>query len=614
MEKNIFSQIRLERNDFMYQFIQVVQGYPFNQYLNIKRTHLYLNSKYEDASKYHNRDKLFFNITTYPCEVATKNLNVDTKHIRLQPLNEKSKFGTFLLEKELVQWLKKNKFGNILNQIADELPKFGSVVVEKTPDGANLVDIRRLIIDQTVESIKKSRFIDTIHYMTPTELRETGWNNVERAIGLFSQTEAPDTYEDKRGSLNLIRSTPYVKVYKRYGEVPEWWIDEKSKSDKLVKALFICAGVDYNRKSDDGTVVLEEQGVVLFKSRWYKDWPFQDFHYNKIRGRWQGLGIVEILYDIQERINELKNQKRIAMELSSLHLFQTQDKLIMKNALTDLVSGDIITTRSDLKPVQNEERNLPAFDDEEKSYIAQAERLSFAYEAVRGEALPATTPATNALLANQQATSVYAFKRENFTNSLRDFFNDFVASNLLKDLSQEHIMRFTGTVEDLAKLDEAAADIYANDVILNNALKNKKVTTLEEQEKAKQEAIKHFKTYGQNRFVKIKQNYYNNLEFEYDFNIANEQIDPATVAQNVQVVMTPLIQRYGLEDPRVMVLFNKYCEALGVNTAELDLADNNAKQRSNLLANQLPQNGQNKGQQFPAIQNAGQIQANAVSA
>ena len=109
------------------------------------------------------------------------------------------------------------------------------------------------------------------------------------------------------------------------------------------------------------------------------------------------------------------------MELSSLHLFQTQDKLIMKNALTDLVSGDIITTRSDLKPVQNEERNLPAFDDEEKSYIAQAERLSFAYEAVRGEALPATTPATNALLANQQATSVYAFKRENFTNSLRDF-------------------------------------------------------------------------------------------------------------------------------------------------------------------------------------------------
>jgi len=614
MELNIFSQIRQERNDFMYQFIQVVQGYPFNQYINIKRIHLYLNSKYEDATKYNNRDKLFFNIVTYPCEVATKNINVDTKHIKLIPQLDTHHYKTFLLEKELIQWLKKNKVANLLNQIADELPKIGSVVIEKTVEGAKLVDIRRLINDPTVTDIQSSRFIDLVYYMSPTELRETGWDNVEEAIQKFSQTNAPDTYEDKRGSLNLIKSTPYIKVYKRFGEVPEKWLDENSDSDKLVRALFICAGVDSMKMADDMTTVLQEDGIVLYKSRWHKPWPFKDFHYNQIKGRWQGLGIVESLFDIQERMNEIKNQKRISMELSTLHLFQTKDTTIVRNALNDLQSGDILTIRDAIVPVVNEERNLPAFDDEEKSYMSHAERLSFAYEAVRGESLPATTPATNALLANQQATSVYGFKRENFTNGLRDFFNDFVVDDLIRDLTPEHIMRFTGSVQEIQELDDAAATIYANDVIMHKAKNHEKVT-LEDQEKAIQTAKDAYKKLGKNRFVKIKENFYKDVKFDYDFNIANEQVDPATVVQNTQIVMTPLLQRYGLDDPRVMVLFNKYCEALGISPGELELASHGA-QRSSLSNNQLPQNGQiqptkpgqqgQSGQQF--AKGIGQIQ------
>lgn len=598
-ETNIFSQIRQERTDFIFQFIQVVQGYPFNQYLNLKRIHLYLNSKFEDATQYNNRDKLFFNVVNYPCEVATKNLNVDTKDIRLQPLNEKSVFATFLLEKELQQWLKTNKFGNVLNQIAEELPKYGSVVLEKTTEGAVMVDLRRLINDQTCENLQKSRFIDIIYYMTPSELMATGWDNVDIAIDRFSQTNAPDTYEDQRGSLNLIRSTPYIKVIKRYGEVPQSWLDG-GKSEKLTRALFIVAGVDNIRTSDDKKVVLEEQGIILFKSKWFKEWPFKDFHYNKIKGRWMGMGIVESLFDVQERINEMKNQKRIAMEISSLHLFQSSDKLVVKNALTDLQSGDILTMRAPLEPVENEERNLPAFKDEEESYMAHVERISFAYEAARGETPPASTPATTSLLANQQSTSVYAFKRENFTNTLRDFFNDFVGDNLLKDLSAEHIMRFTGTPQELEKLDDAAAEVYANDYVLEKVFNGGYINGKQDYEDGKQKALTSYKKMGGNRFIKIKQAFYDDIEFEYDFNIANEQIDPATMVQNTQTILTALSQNpQMLDDPRIKLLFDKYCQALGVNPGEIELAaTRQAQQRSALPTNQ-PQNGQNQPQQQP---------------
>lgn len=611
-ETNIFSQIRQERTDFIFQFIQVVQGYPFNQYLNLKRIHLYINSKFEDATQYNNRDKLFFNIVNYPCEVATKNLNVDTKDIRLQPLNEKSLFATFLLEKELQQWLKNNKFGNVLNQIAEELPKYGSVLLEKTTDGAEIIDLRRLINDQTCESIQKSRFIDVIYYMTPSELMKTGWDNVDIAIDRFSQTNAPDTYEDQRGSLNLIRSTPYIKVIKRYGEVPQGWLDD-SEDQTLTKALFIVAGVDNIRTSDDQKVIVEEQGVILFRSKWRKEWPFKDFHYNKIKGRWMGMGIVESLYDVQERINEMKNQKRVAMELSSLHILQTADKTFVKNILTDLQSGDVLTMKSPLEPVENEERNLPAFQDEEESYMAHVERISFAYEAASGATPPATTPATTALLANQQATSVFAYKRENFTNILRDFFNDFVGPNLLKDLTPEHIMRFAGSPQDLDKLDDAASDVYANQYVLEKVL-NGGYHDRNDFDVGKQKALDHYKKMGGNRFLKIKEAFYNDgIEFEYDFNVANEQIDPATMIQNTQTIFTALAQNPQLlNDPRVKLLFFKYSEALGINPGELELADTRASQQQRSQQQNNPQ--QPNGQQQQSQGGSGNSQGQATPA
>lgn len=607
-ETNIFSQIRQERTDFIFQFIQVVQGYPFNQYLNLKRIHLYMNSKFEDATLYNNREKIFFNIVNYPCEVAAKNLDINTKDIRLQPLNEKSLFGTFLLEKELQQWLKTNKFGNTLKQITDELPKFGTVLLEKTASGAEIVDLRRLINDQTCENIQKSRFIDVIYYMTPSEMKKTGWANVDTAIERFSQSNAPDTYEDQRGSLNLIRSTPYIKVIKRYGEVPQGWLDD-SNDQTLTRALFIVAGVDNIRTSEDKKIVIEEQGVVLYSSKWRGDWPFKDFHYDKIKGRWMGLGIIEKLFPVQERINEMKNQKRVSMELSALHLFQSSDKTVVKNVLTDLQSGDILTMKSPLEPVENEERNIDAFQDEEESYMAHVERISFAYEAASGATPPATTPATTTLLANQQATSVYAYKRENFTNTLRDFFNDFVGSNLLKDLTAEHIMRFTGTPQDLDKLDDAASDVYANQYVLEKVLKGG-YHHRSDFVVGKQKALDHYKKMGGNRFVKIKQAFYNDLAFEYDFNIANEQVDPATMIQNTQTIFTALAQNPQLlNDPRVKLLFFKYCEALGVNPGELELADTRASQQQRSQG-QLPGNQNQPNAQGQQAQAApGQRQA-----
>lgn len=589
MEQTIFAQIRQEAKDFYDNWIQVVPGYSFNQYETLKRVHLYLNSKYENATTYFGKDKLFYNIVVPPCEVAMRMLNIDTKNIKLWPMNPKSYFSTYLLEKELKLWLKTSKMGRILNQLAEEAPRYGSVVLEKTKDGAQVVDLRRLINDQTVDRIVDSRFITTIHYFTPSELRETGWDNVDVAIERFSDPNAAEAFQDEYGNLNQVVSTPYIKVYKRYGEVPEYWLDG-GKSDKMVKSLFIVAGADKLEVNSDGKPV-GEAGVILFKSKWHKDWPFKDFHYTKIKGRWLGMGIPEMLFDVQVRVNELKNQKRVSMELSTMHLFQTKDKTIVRNALTDLLNGDILYSPTGIEPIVNEERNLPAFKDEEEGYAMQADRLSFAYEAVRGEPLPASTPATNALLATQSATSVYAFKRENLSIFLQEFFNDLVLPQLMRDLTPEHIMRFVGSSQELDKIDAMAAEVYVNDYIKDEMFKGRAVNPLQV-ELAKARALEEYKKMGESRFVKIKKEFYKDAEFEFDFIIGNEQADPATIVQNTQTVLMAVAQNpMILQDPRVKMLFYKYAENLGISPAEIELADQQAAaSQSSLLANPL-QNG-----------------------
>lgn len=582
--KDIYAQIRYEVDQFLYNFISPVPGYAFNQYQTLKRIFLYLSNRYENGAFYLGREKLFFNIITPPVEVASKMLSVDPKNIKLVPTNPESYFPTYLLEKELRQWLKNSEMGKILNEIAEEAPRYGSVLLEKTKDGAKICDLRRTMLDPSVDRAIDSRFITTIHYMSDVDLRKSGWDEdaVESAIERFGNTQAAQAMEDYSGNLNVMRSSPQIKVYKRYGEVPEHWLDDKSaipkedRSTKMVRALFICAGPDVLQRNTSGQVI-GELGVTLFKSRWRGDYPFKDFHYTKIKGRWLGMGVPEMLFDVQTRFNELKNQKRLSMELSTLHLFQTEDKSLVRNVLTDLENGDVIFSPKGIKPVDNEERNLPAFQQEEESYANQVDKLSFAYEAIRGDNQPGDQTLGEVQIQVASATGVYGFKKKNLRYFLKGFFNDLVMPQLIKDLTPEHIMRFTGTAQELDKLDTAAAELYANEVIIKTAISGGTINA-ELQDTARQKAIKEYRKNGTNRFLKIKEQFYKDAKFNFDFDIENQDTDPNKLLQGIEALFGFLQNPAVLQDPRLKMLFYQAAEQFGISPAEIEFADNQATQ------------------------------------
>ncbi len=604
---NIFSTIRSEIDDFMYNSIEVVPGYLFNQYDTIKRAHLYVNSRFLDSANYQNKEKIFYNIVKYRRDIAAKFLNIDTKDIRLWEMNPKSKWSTFLLEKELKLWMKKNKIGKLLNDMAVEAPTFGTVVLRKTKNGAKIEDLRRLFLDPTVETIQKSRFITVKHYLTASQLREKvkdGWNEdvIERIISqkdnMNRKSNAPMSYE-KNGMTNVIRSSPYFEIYERFGEVPEHYFGGTSM--KNTRAIFICYG-PYDIYKDESGNYKGENGSVLFKSKWTKPWPFKDYHYSKTMGRWLGIGVVEDLFEAQERRNELANQKRISMEISSIHLFQTTGKNVVNNILSDLKSGDLIEAGADgeITPIVNEERNLAAFGSEEEQYDLLADRLSFATGQAGGEPLPTSTPATNAVIQQNNTTSLFGFKRENFALFLQEYFNDFVLPNVFRDLSDDHILRFTGSPEDIQKLDQGYIDVLTRDFIIKTTLENGRVPAIEEIESIKQSYALILKKEGGTRFVNVKEGFYDDIEFEFDIMIGAEQENVATMASNLFQVLTAVAQNPGiLENPVTKALIFEYAQKIGINPLKLEVADAQA-------TIQQAQQAQNPQQLNPAQAPVGQ--------
>lgn len=578
-QRSILSIIRGEIKDFLYNNIEVVPGYTFSQYSTIKRSHLYINSRFEDSTLYQGKEKIFFNITKPARDVTAKFLNIDTKDIKvISKSGSDNPLKIVFAQKELDQYLKDNDYAQKLNDLADRASDYGSVVIKTVRGVPEIVDLRRMFNDPTVENLQKSRFLTFKHLYTISELRakkKQGWDEtvIERICEWKQRqmnTSTAGTSYENDGQVNVIRSSPYVEVYERYGEVEEWMLKDKGNSKELVRALFICAE-PLSTFINSTTSAQEENGGILFKSKWIKDYPVDEYHFFKTPGRWLGLGPVEALFIPQERMNEIKNQKRISMEISTLHLFQTQDNTVVNNMLSDLQNGDVIITSANgsIQPIANEERNLSAFNDEEQDYQTLADRISFVNDQSAGGAIPSSTPATNAVIQQNNVVSIFNFKRQNFANFIRRFLRKFVLNDLLTQISSEHILRFTGNFEEMTKLNMAVASSYAFADAKKKVL-NGQLVSPEDYQMMVQKNFMSLKGRGE-LHLKVVAAWYDDVDFDFDILIDNEQQSTDVIANNTwQVIQALSANPQALENPVTRALIMDYAEKVGINPAKLE--------------------------------------------
>lgn len=604
--------VRGEIYDYLHNEVEVVPGYYFDTYETIKRIHLYDASQFEDGSEYDGLMPLFFNVVHYRRDNVARFLDFDTNDIRVEELNPQSEVAAMLLQYQLRKYLKEKNYTAKINEMANYLATYGSVVLEKRKDGDKLVDLRRLFFDPSVNNLQESRFVTIKMYLTEDELREhvsrSGWDKdaVEMIISKKKalRDSAQQSYEDE-GTKNEIRSAHYFEVYKRWGVMPKYMLDGKGSDRTQVKTFSVIAEPNMTIGTGKDT---KSNGEVLYSAEWKKDsYPFEECHLIKVMGRWLGVGIYELLFPTQQRFNELMHQRRVSGQLSSMHLFQTADSLVYNNLLNDLQNGDVIKTQvqGSLQPIVNEERNLAYSQVEEESYTRNADALAFRNDIISGE-IPSSMPATNALIAQNNIVAVHLIKRQNFVNFVRRFLVNNVIPELTRSVSEDTILRYIGDVDSLQVLDKNIKGKMLLEKAIERNLAGSPVFDFEREEMETQ-IEKEMAEMGSKRFYKFIKGYYNDKKYDIDINIDAEQRDVDKEVQNTFSFIQAFVQNpEALQNDVIKEFAYKVGRDIGIDTGRLEMAiaKQSAKQTTqpqiqptagrNVQALVESQNGQNQ--------------------
>jgi len=548
----MLATIQAEKKEFENDNIQVVDGYLFNQRSTLNRIYLYHNSKYINGdTDDEGQKKFFFNIVRNPCKVTTKAIDFDTKHINIQTAGGGTPLKTWFLERDLKFWMKNQNFGAVLNRIFLELPIFGSVVIKMVDGKPEFVDLRNFIVEQSADDLKSAKYIIERHLYSPREFMKVGetlgWEGIDKAVEEYRKMDSH-----------------YLTVYERYGE--EEIVDPKGNKTYEYRRTYV-ADVGVNKIDEHLGNVSSYSGVVLRTDK-IEENPYWEFHLEKLPGRWLGIGVVETLFDAQIRVNEISNLQSKSSFWSSLRVWQTRDEGINRNLFTDVANGEIMNSEQEITQIDMADRNLAGYTQETDKWMSNRDELTFSYDVVRGERLPAGTPLGSARLASAQAGSHFDQLRENIALRIKEFIFDVMIKEFKKQNTGEHLLRIAG--EDLDKVRDLMVK-QKSKTALFDFLKRKHKFPSETQHIAIKAGIEERVKSSKEILLDIPKGFYKDIKYYIDIIISGEQKDTSVFGQTMFAGLQAVSQDPTLlTDPTKKKFFAKYLESGGASIIDFE--------------------------------------------
>ena len=567
--KEIVGKVLEWRKNLRDDSVMLNTGWEFNQYKMLTKIELYRNSQFESGLYEGKFRKFFYNITGFRCDVETKTIDLDTKDFRFVAEDGQSYWPSWFLEKEFKYWMKKSVFAKLLNQIFEELPIFGTVVLKKIGRELKMVKILNLINEQTAPSLKESSYVCEMMRLTPEELRKMKYQKkslVEKIISEFKKSD------------------------ESYIEVVEVYMNYDGQWNRYIVGGVNLKTIDQNMKTKEISMaeILDERFDVAF--------PYREIHRRRIRGRWLGVGVVEENLEPQIAINELVNLNRKGLHYTQLHIWQTQSTTFNRNLLKDADNGDVLFTDSEITPITTESRDLAHFNQEFQRWISLSDQMTFVHDVLQGERPPSGTPLGTTQIQAFQATTFFEFKRENVAIDLKEIiFNDIIPE-FMKQRSGKHTLLLIG--EDLDKYAQFVVEQNEKQAILDFVERRGDLPTLSELELARLKA--RDRILKQNRAeIDLPEQFVKDARYYFDIIITGEEINLATKLQTIQVALqiisaNPML----LQNPLTKKIFFSLLSSAGINPMEF-----------NEQMNQVPQQMMQQGQP----QQGGSISIPAVS-
>jgi len=554
----IFDTIHKEIQDFKSQNSKILDSFSFNQKEILDRVVRLYNSQFEKG-QYDSEGfrKYFQNIVRNPCDVATKAIKFSTSDINIVPAPGQNYYKAWLLDRDVKHWMKKTNFAKNLKRVFYELPIFGSVVQKKVQGEFHFVDLRNLIVEQTSDTLLQSSYVIEMHYMSPYELRQMKWDKdkIEEAIKMWRDT-----------------GEPFLRIFERRGDVQESELKEDGDTDKYVRAKFIVFSPENTTHGHYDSYDQPKKGVVLYSTEETpEEFPYREFHWEKIPGRWLGVGRVELNSDPQIRTNEITNLRVKNSYFTALNIYQSRDTSAPSNLVQEVANGDIMNVISEITRIPTEERDLAAFNQEEQAWLRARDENSMSFDVVRGERLPAGTPLGSAQIAAEMTTSYFDDIRERVAVDIRKVIQDDVIKDFLSQNQEEHYLRLVG--DDFEQITSLLIAERTNKELLKFVMNKGKVPT-QIQYEAIQGASAEKERSGKEMSMKIPNDFYKNVEYEVDIVITEEARKMKAQSSNMVTILQAIQQDETiLTDPTKRKILSQLLSSLGMSLADIESSE-----------------------------------------
>lgn len=478
MEVEAITIVRMEKQRWedAIAFVTEAIAFKMRDLIRMNRKNFYgiFDYPYDEST---GREKIWYPLTEIFVNAAVKNYDLDTKDVGFRAKNENGYELTDLTRSIVRDYLDKMNFGETLDLTERTLAIDGTAVWKTLEREGKMirrdVDLLNIYLDPTSPSIKEAYRFTERSLQFPNDIaRMTGWMNTSDFNPMLGLPRTDPTYNFAN---NVNSNVRMVDVYETWGKVPAWIVPGQPsygnsahlQAKDEVDAQIVVSGIDSPGK----------ERCHFIKENTKKDAfgdpmkPYEEAWYERVPGRWYGKGISEKLMPFQLYMNEVINIRRNRNYVTQLGLFKVRrGSGITPQQLQRLPSNGaiLVSNMADLEQFTMNDIPQSSYNDE-KIISDVAQRVTSAFDVVTGEALPSSTPATNASIQNANAKTMFVMIREELGMFLKRWIDNHALPIIAKNIKINDIIRVDGSDDKIEGLFERVVSYYAIQELESNA-------------------------------------------------------------------------------------------------------------------------------------------------
>lgn len=587
----VYDFIEREKRFYDTRTIPITAGDEYSQMQLIKAINFTRRNKYIDENAYDDiiGDFPYDNISKYRIRLEARSTDFDFKHIESEPVDESDEARASMLvaTKALHKKMRAIKFGPFLNKYAYIRAEYGGFIAKKTADGIHYVPWENVVTDMS--DILGGPIIEK-HYMRPSDLKKTGWDNVDDVIR--TAAEKSRDKEIKAGSSEEAETIGrLIEVNELHGEVPLSMLYEAQGKDyeeedelEYVWASIIIAPLGKDEKGENEGIVLKAVEISE------EEFPYKYDARHPMTGRGLGEGIPEELSEHQRWHNFYRTEEARAVAIGGKVLFVTDDGEVVDTIYDEGIDhGTILKvgegrtfTQANVMP-----NSVPMFQAIDQSWDVSADKNTSSFEAVMGEESKSGTPFRAQYMQNLAGTSQFEQEREDMGFFIKEIVEDWILPDALEEAASDGEIFETFSKKELQLIDKVIVESALTDKVVEASL-NGQVLSPEMVDTLRQAMKRDMVQKGNKRKLTDIKEFIKNAGEKVIVHTTDEQRSKAVLFESY----SNAINLFQATDPGFHAIRSRILDQMGISEDELALYVEEAMQATEQLEQQQLSPGQ----------------------